>query len=268
MLAEFSEDRGRFVLPFLKENSTEMIAWADMLSMIGQKNIRLHDRLAKAPAQYRAGHRSSGRTIIRELERERSRIARELHAGAGQPLAGIKLNLELLRDNAGALPQAGLDALTRLQALAEQALEQIRSVSHKLHPPEWQGLSTGDAIRGLLRSSGLDLHLSLDVDIRELPVEPSQAVKIALYRCTQECISNVLRHSGATRFALSLRECGPMLELRLEDNGRGFPKDSPGGKGIGLLAIREHSEALGGACEISSGADGVRIRVKLPLATD
>jgi signal transduction histidine kinase len=249
---------------------SEMVAWAEILSMIGHKNDRLCDLLAHEPVPRSSRSRSLGRVIVRELERERSRIARELHAGAGQPLAGIKLNLEMLDDCAAALPEAGREALARLQTLAEQALEQIRAVSHRLHPPDWQGLTTEDALRYLVQSSGLMARLEVEMDIRPLPAEPSHAVKIAIYRCAQECISNVARHSGATRFSLSLALIhaanGPMVELRLEDNGRGFPPGaSSASTGIGLVAMREHTRALGGICAISSGGEGVGIRVQFPL---
>jgi signal transduction histidine kinase len=245
---------------------TEMAAWADILSMIGHKNSRLYDLLARDAVPRGAEPRNSGRAIVRELERERSRIARELHAGAGQPLAGIKLNLEMLDDCAAALPQAGREALARLQILAEQALQQVRAVSHNLYPPDWQGLTTSDALRRLVESSGLIGRLEVEMDIRPLPEEPSHTVKIALYRCAQECISNVARHSGATRFSLALMTTGPVVELRLEDNGRGFPLESSSSTGIGLQAIREHTSALGGACDVSSNAEGVRIHIQLPLA--
>ena len=208
------------------------------------------------------------RTIVRALEQERSRIARDLHAGAGQPLAGIKLNLEMLNRWADVLPQAGREALVRLEVLAEQAIEQVRAVSHNLHPPEWQGLTAGNAIRELVRSSGLTSCMQVTLDIRELPVEPSHAVKIAIYRCAQECISNVARHSGATRFALSLMAGETTVELRLKDNGHGFPKKTAIRNGIGLISIREHTDALGGACDIFSGENGVNIRVQLPLEAE
>jgi len=248
---------------------SEMVAWADMLSRIGQKNSRLYGLLERDSKLRNAGSRASGRTIVHELERERSRIARELHAGAGQPLAGIKLNLDMLDDCAAVLPQAGRAALARLQTLTEQALEQVRAVSHNLHPPDWQGLATGDALRYLVQSSGLMDRLVMEIDIQPLPVEPSHTVKIALYRCAQECISNVARHSGATHFALSLMAAGTTIELRMEDNGRGFPLEpSPRGKGIGLQSIREHTTALGGTCDVSSGPDGVGICVRLPLAAE
>ena len=255
-------------------DSANMVAWADILSMIGQKNSRLYDLVERESVARRAKSRNSTRTIVSELERERSRIARELHAGAGEPLAGIKLNLEMLDDCSAVLPQAGREALARLQNLAEQALAQVRAFSHNLHPPDWQGLTTGAALHQLIQSSGLPDRLEVKVDIQTLPVEPSQAVKIAIYRCAQECISNVARHSSATRFALSLKPLpsaanGPMVELRVEDNGTGFPPvSSVKNKGIGLMAIREHAAALGGRCDILSQPDGVRIRVQLPVSAE
>jgi len=239
-----------------------MAAWADMLSMIGRKNSQLYEFVGRASRT-----RTRGNTILRELERERSRIARELHAGAGQPLAGIKLNLEMLDDCRAELPPRGREALARLQTLAEQALEQVRAVSHSLHPPEWQNLTTEEALRKLVEASGLSARLAVQLNIEPLAVEPPHATKIAIYRCAQECISNTVRHSGATRFTLSLRAWGAMLELRVEDNGHGFAPDTRG-KGIGLLALHDHSIALGGTCDIASGPAGTTIVVQLPLAED
>jgi signal transduction histidine kinase len=239
-----------------------MIAWTEMLSMIGMKNSLLYEFVGRTSPP-----RAEGSTIVRELERERSRIARELHAGAGQPLAGIKLNLEMLDDCRAELPLRGREALTRLQMLAEQALDQVRAVSHSLHPPEWQNLTTEAALRKLIDSSGLSTHLAVQLDLEPLPVEPPHATKIAIYRSAQECISNVIRHSGATHFAMSLAARDSIVELRIEDNGHGFAPDIDG-KGIGLVALRDHSRALGGTFDVASGPDGTTVLVKFPLAED
>jgi two-component system, NarL family, sensor kinase len=265
------------IFPLSLNKHGEMTAWADMLSRIGQRNIQLSDLVARdfptPDAAHRKGqpegHRgSSGDNLIRELERERSRIARELHAGAGQPLAGIKLNLEMLDDCATALPPAGLEALARLQTLAEQALAQVRAVSHKLYPPDWQALGVEDALRRLVRSSGLTERIQVILDIHPMPEEPPHAVKIALYRCAQECLSNVSRHSGATELKVSLEAKGPMIELRVEDNGRGLSPDEGESKGIGMKALREHAAALGGSCQVMGKSDGVLVIVRLPLDED
>lgn len=257
----------------------EMTAWADILSMIGEKNSRLYDflendRVTRPSAQRSSIHHRPGRMIIEELERERSRIARELHAGAGQPLAGIKMNLETLDHCASNLPPAGRDALERLQTLADQALQQVRAVSHRLHPPDWQGLGAANALRSLVQASGLRDRMEVDLRLDALPEEPSHAVRIALYRCAQECISNVIRHSGATHLLISLApaqgdSARPAIELRAEDNGRGFTADpSQTAKGIGLRAMREHATDLGGSCDVASSPEGVRVCVRLPLVQD
>jgi two-component system sensor kinase len=261
-------DENRIVPPLAGSDGTEMALWAEMLSMVGRKNGRLYEILIHDAKPQRPVSRPFGRSILKDLERERARIARELHAGAGQPLAGIKLNLEMLDDCAAILPQSGREALARMQTLTEQALEQIRAVSHSLHPPDWQGLTTEESLRYLLQSSGLQDRLEVTTDIPQLPLQPCHVVKIAIYRCAQEAISNVTRHSGATRLSLALRADGDTIELLVQDNGRGFSGAPSGARGIGLFAIREHAEALGGICDISGGGGGASIRVRLPFETD
>ena len=267
MLADTLGDTNRTAPPFPKgsRDSSEMNAWTDMLSMIGQKNSQLYGFVTRN-APRRAGL-STGSVILKELERERSRIARELHAGAGQPLAGIKMNLEMLDDCFALLPPQGRETLARLQTLAQQALEQVRAVSHSLHPPAWQNLTTGEALHNLISLSGLANRLEVRLNLEPLAAEPDHGIKIAIYRCAQECISNIVRHSGATSMTISLGVRGPMIELRIEDNGSGFDRAISGG-GIGLQALDDHASALGGSCEVASGPTGTTVVVKLPLTED
>jgi signal transduction histidine kinase len=241
-------------------------AWAEMLAGVYQKNVRLSNLISKRwPPR-------SGAALLTELERERSRIARELHAGAGQPLAGIKLHLEILDECTSAIPDsASLDSarltIGRLQTLAEQALSQVRAVSHRLHPPEWQEMTMDQAMESLVESSGLSRSLKLTRDLRPLPEEPSHGVKVQMYRCAQECISNIIRHSGATEASVSLVGDDGRLILTIADNGRGFDTASKN-SGIGLRAIAENAASMGGNSKITSGAEGTRIVVSLPCAAD
>jgi len=243
-----------------------------MLAKVAGANCRLHEVLAGQPDR---GDR--GRSLLAELERERSRIARELHAGAGQPLAGIKLNLELLGDSVPAMSGAAQEALSRLRVLTDAALDQVRAVSHRLHPPEWQDLTTEDALRKLVESSGLTERFETAIDIGHLAHEPGHAAKVALYRCAQECIANIFRHSRANRVEFQLFAEGDQVKLRVSDNGKGIATGSGDG-GIGLHAIREHVALLGGNVGIDSApsngaldhnrAVGTTITVSLPLADD
>jgi signal transduction histidine kinase len=206
------------------------------------------------------------------LERERSRIARELHAGAGQPLAGIKLHLEILDKCTSAIQETeGADAarrtIGRLQTLAEQALSQVRAISHRLHPPEWQEMPLNQALEDLAESSGLNGSLKFSLDLRPLPVEPSHGVKVQMYRCAQECISNITRHSGATEVSISLAPSDGRIVLTVRDNGRGFDT-SVKKAGIGLRAITENAASMGGSSTIKSSTGDTIIIVSLPTTAD
>jgi len=234
-----------------------------MLAVSARQNLRLNRVVARQ-------QRKEDRSSIARVEYERSRIARELHAGAGQPLSGMKLNLELLSEWTESMPPQARETVARLRHLTEEALAQVRAVSHRLHPPDWQLMTIGEALRTLVRESGIEAHLrDAGVDIRPCPVEPGFAVKLALYRCAQECIANVIRHSRATRFELSLLSEDTRIELRVGDNGTGI--HSPDGRtagGLGLRAIREHVDSLGGSLRIATGDWGTTISIRLPLADE
>jgi two-component system NarL family sensor kinase len=250
-----------------RELGGESAAWAEMLARVGEKNSRLCRVVMRDVSFARSSSGSPG-SLLEELDRERSRIARELHAGAGQPLAGIRLNLEMLDDCSPSLPQPAREALLRLRTLAEQALAQVRAVSHRLHPPEWQRFTIGEALRALVESSGLGSRMDASLNIEELPAQPSHSIKIALYRCAQECLGNIARHAGATRFSLSLHMNDRSVELLVTDNGRGFPREGQRETGIGLQSIRAQTGALGGAVHIHSGAEGTTIQVSIPLSEE
>lgn len=236
-------------------------AWTEMLSRLSNRNAELAETVTKR------WPRRSGAKLLAELERERARIARELHAGAGQPLAGIKLHLEALDGLASSMPETAHETIGRLQTLADQALSQVRAVSHRLHPPEWQEMKLQEALKSLAASSGLEGNLKMVCEFPPLGEEPAHDVKIQIYRCAQECISNIIRHSGATEAKISLLPDGDRLILTVEDNGRGFDtKQTAGaGGGVGLRAIQENARSTGGWAQITSGPNGTKIVVNLPL---
>ncbi|HJT87857.1 MAG TPA: histidine kinase, partial [Bryobacteraceae bacterium] len=98
---------------------------------------------------------AAGRVAIRQIELERQRLGRELHTGVGQMLAAIRLQLELIAVQLPDPPQAVREALNRVGMLASEALEQVRAISRRLHPPEWQRLTLGAALRQLWELSGI-----------------------------------------------------------------------------------------------------------------
>ncbi len=246
-------------------NGRELVA---LESRVLEKHFRLLRAQQALDSQCRRSRKDLGALLMAQLERERARLGRELHAGAGQALSGIKIHLELVQRLLAEPPAAVQESLRKIDALTQQALMEIRSVSRSLHPPDWQGMKLRAALQNLWEASGIPQKFRASLRLGELSAEPSLAVRALIYRAAQEAISNALRHSGATAIGLSLEESAGRIVLRVEDNGKGFQNEqarvSPG---IGLRAMAEQARSLEGALEITSGPDGTTLKVSAPLET-
>lgn len=221
-----------------------------------------------------AGHarkkRGSGTKALQLVEMERRRIARELHTGVGQVLAAISLQLEVVGKHDPDPPAPIGQALKQIRTLTTDALEEVRSVAQRLHPPEWQRLSLPAALRQLWVGSGVPLKFEGSLQIGDVPAEPDLQVKVLIYRAAQEAISNLVRHSRASRVDAALELEGDRLVLRIEDNGVGFDVTAldlaPANvaSGIGLRSIRELAADLGGNLAVDSGPAGTKLVVYVP----
>ena len=220
----------------------------------------------------RQRRRGSGRGAVRQIELERQRLGRELHTGLGQMLAAIRLQLEIVAALLPDPPSLAQQALSRISTLANEALEQVRSVSGRLHPPEWQRLTLEAALQQLWDLSGIPHRLEASLRIQPLPREPDLEIKVLMYRAAQEALSNVARHARATRVDVVLETRDDCLILTIRDDGVGF--DVAGllrgpasvASGIGLRSIREQAAALGGKLEIESGPSGTTLVVSVPFS--
>ena len=218
--------------------------------------------------------RGGGRLAIRQIELERQRVGLELHTGVGQMLAAIRLQTEIVT---GQLPQpsdAVRHALGNIATLAAGAFDQVRSISRRLHPPEWQRLTIEAALRQLWELSGIPLRFDARLRVETLDREPDPEVKALLYRTAQEGLSNIMEHSGAKAVSLALRQSGDLLTLVLEDDGIGF---DPAGRalapvsissGIGLRAIAAQAAALGAKMDIASGPNGTTLVLSTHFSAD
>ena len=219
--------------------------------------------LASSPQRRGRG----GRKAVRQIEMERQRLGRELHTGVGQMLAAIRLQLEVISAELPSPPGNVAQALNSISILAADALEQVRDISRRLHPPEWQRLTLESAIRQLWEISGVPQRFEASLQIDPLPWEPALEVKILLYRGLQEALSNLARHSRATRIVVALEVSDGQLSLSIRDNGVGFDAQrvlsAPASvaSGIGLRTIRESAQALGGRLNVETGPDGTKLVV-------
>jgi signal transduction histidine kinase len=204
--------------------------------------------------------------LVSAREEERRRLRRDLHDGLGPRLAGLTLKLETARNRLAHDPLADT-LLSDLIARTQEAVADIRHLVYALRPPALDELGLIPALQEqVLQYSDQghrEIHICLEAP-EHLPPLPA-AVEVAIFRIAQEALTNVVRHSYADRCVvrLALHEQERLLELEIEDNGRGLvPARSAG---VGLTSMRERAEELGGTCEVKQvPTGGTCVQVRLP----
>ena len=205
--------------------------------------LRLHQQL-----------QHSREALVLAREEERLRLRRELHDGVGASLAGLRLQVE----SAQALTaDPGTAAL--LQAASRGvagAVAEVRSITESLRPPAIDELGLGPALSLLaerLSAPGLPVTATVDGDLDALP----PAVEVAAFRIASEALANAIQHSGgsAARLVVRVDDEAHQLVLEVQDNGRGTGPAPPAGgpeRGLGVPAMRQRAEELGGTLEVGA----------------
>jgi signal transduction histidine kinase len=241
-----------------------------MLSALGQQ-IGLAVERSLLFDEVAAKERMRGELIEKLLtahEDERRRIARELHDEAGQALTALIVNLELAAQESS--PDRLRGQLAQLRDLAERTLGEIRRLIYDLRPSILDDLGLAAALRwyakNLLDPRGIAWTLSVSGISGRLPA----GLETVAFRLVQEALTNVLRHSEASKVSVSVDAAGWELRVRIEDNGRGFdsrrprPAGRPGG--FGLLGMQERVELVGGRWEVQSTPGvGTVVSAALPI---
>ncbi|MGW2049023.1 sensor histidine kinase [Streptomyces sp. NPDC001858] len=197
-------------------------------------------------------------------ERERHRIARELHDEVGQTLTAVLLQLKRVADRA---PADLREELGQAQEATRSGLDEIRRIARRLRPGVLDELGLLSALRSLaaeFTTHGLTVRHDLRTGLPPLTEE----TELVLYRVAQEALTNTARHSGADRAELRVRPVADGVELLVRDNGSGLGAAAE--QGAGIRGMRERALLIGATLDVSSarrtGADGprgtdVRLRV-------
>jgi len=211
--------------------------------------------------------RAFGAGALRAAEEERQRIARELHDDTAQRLAGLMLLLRV----AGRTEDRE-ERNRRIDQVREEiaeAAEAVRRIARGLRPPALDEVGLASALDSLVRSLRRAHSLDIDLAIERIGERLDPDAELALYRIVQEALTNAIRHSGASWIRVSLRADTRTVRATIEDDGRGFAADreyGDGGRGLGLVGMRERARHAGGSLEIASAPDaGTRVSAELPL---
>jgi signal transduction histidine kinase len=216
--------------------------------------------------QRQAAQQAFARQLLESQEQERKRIAAELHDSLGQNLLVIKNRATL---QALTLPdQQARTQFTEFSDAVAQTLEEVRSISYDLRPSHLDQLGLRTALVAMIEKVAASSQVQFTHEIDELEGVFTPGDEILLYRIVQECLNNILKHSGATRAEINLKINDRQFALTVRDNGRGFAPDgnSLGRAGLGLPGIAERARILGGAHTIhSTPGQGTTVLVRIEL---
>jgi len=210
---------------------------------------------------------------VNAQELERKRIARELHDETGQTLTALGLGLHGLAETIPKNPQKAIQQAGQLQSLATNGLANLQGLVSGLHPPQLDELGFVAAVRGyteeLSRLSNEQIVISGSVNESTMP----EAVRLTMFRITQEAINNAVRHADASQIKVLISDDDSEIRLVVMDDGQGFEVENTlqgeAKKCLGLLGMIERTSLIGGTCQIKSGPGmGTVVEVRIKRGTE
>src|SRR6202140_3734512 len=230
----------------------------------------LHRKSRQLEILNRELRRLSG-SLISTQDEERRRIARELHDGLGQDLTVAKIMLQgVFREQPSA--ESKEQAIADINRLIDGALQQVRSVSYLLHPPllDEVGLRSalGWYVEGLSKRGGIEITMGTQPpDFPRLAAD----LETTLFRVIQEALTNVFRHSRASKACVTLEKKESEVAVTVRDDGVGVPVEisefRPDSIGVGIGGMRQRIKELGGELLLRNANPGTIVEVLIPMAS-
>jgi PAS domain S-box-containing protein len=235
--------------------------FAGSLAMV--TDITLRKRAERELLEHRKRLQALTSELTRVEERERRRIASDLHDGVGHLLAACKMKVDMLL--AGEEFDPG--ALEELLGVIDQAITTTRSLISDLSPPVLYEMGLEAALEWLSDRVHRLTGVTVSVEAQGgLSARLSNDTSIILFRAASELLNNVVKHSGASRARLVLRQEDGHLSLEVQDDGTGFNVSEVSSESFGIFSIRERMTALGGRLELDSQPErGTKALLLLPL---
>jgi signal transduction histidine kinase len=261
-------------------DSTEKLAKGENIESIKESGIDQIDALGRAfikmgaqISAYRVGLRRYVGAVTKSQEEERLRIARELHDDTIQSLLALSRRLELYQSSESNMERHG--QIAELRDMVTQTQVAVRQISRDLRPLMLEDMGLIPALQTLVRAArlgeGAIPHAKFEPKGPQLPISPE--LELALYRITQEALTNIRRHAHATRVMVELSFGLGVVKLEIVDDGKGFEEplsltDFAQHDHFGLLGIQERVWAVGGSLTLrSSPGQGTSLIVTIPVSS-
>jgi PAS domain S-box-containing protein len=230
------------------------------------------ERMLKESQKHQAQLRDMSHQILRAQEDERKRISRELHDVIAQALVGINVHVATLAQIDAGDAGSRRQKIARTHQLIEESVDLVHRFASELRPTMLDDLGLIPALHSYMKNfmeeTGIRASLKSYAGIEKA----SGTVRTALFRVAQESLTNVARHAGATRVAVSIEDLKGSIRMKISDDGQGFDVEGADGakesNRLGLLGMRERIEMLGGSfCVESEPGNSTAIHVEVK-ATD
>jgi PAS domain S-box-containing protein len=210
------------------------------------------------------------RRVVNSQEEERQRISRDLHDHLGQQMTAMRLRLDALQNHSGD-PTTLCQGITELSVMLKKFDEDLDYLAWELRPADLEHLGLTLALEAYVREWSENYHVEADfLSLCEKDVRLPREAEINLYRIVQEALNNTLKYAEATQVSVTVNQKDSHLIFIVEDDGRGFEPEKaetqPGGKGLGIIGMRERAALSRGTLEIeSSPGIGTTVIVRMPV---
>jgi PAS domain S-box-containing protein len=200
-------------------------------------------------------------------DQERRRLARDLHDGLGQELAVAKMVLDrMILEKSSEVPE---EEWAQASSIIDRAIQQVRTMSHLLHPPLLDEVGLLSAlswyVEGLTKRSGIET--TLDVQPAEFPRLAAE-VETAVFRIVQEALTNVFRHSEASKVWITLTQREETIVVAVRDDGKGIGKKiaelQPDSVGVGIGGMKQRAKEFGGELRLTNAHPGTLVELMIP----
>jgi len=209
------------------------------------------------------------RKLINAQEKERARLARELHDDLSQSVALLSIQLATLRNEPKDLEYVK-NQLDQFVSNVERLSIDVHRISHELHPARLTQLGLETALRGFCRELSAAHPLEIAFEAKNVPRDLPQDISLCLYRVTQESLQNIIKHSGAALARVTVKFENGEIRLLVSDNGSGFdPSAAKAKEALGLISIDERVRAAKGTAKVISAVGaGTKIEVCVPVGNN
>jgi signal transduction histidine kinase len=208
--------------------------------------------------------------ILHLQDEERRRIASHLHDSTGSWLTALSMNLSVLKAEAEKLSPKGAEVLADSLEIIREMSDDLRTVSHLLHPPLLDEMGLQSALRWFVEEFSKRSKIPVDLEIGENLGRLTRDCETVIFRIVQEALTNVHRHSGSARASICITRQHGEIALEVRDWGRGLVTLSGDGvkqSGVGIRGMRERVRQLGGSFEIRKNPDGTSVVAKFTDAS-